>query len=379
MKLLPYILVALLLGSCSKAPDNTAGTEAVIEVSGDSVAVTPAQAKASGIETGRVELRSLSGGIPVTGMLDVPPQNLVNITAPLGGFLRSTTMLQGMRVSKGQLVAEVENPEYIQLQQDYLDTKSQVNFLQEEYTRQQNLAAENVNARKTLQKALADLESMKAKNSGLVAKLRMLGINAALLTPENIRSSIEIRSPINGYITRVNSAVGAFIPPTEIMFTIVDTEHLHAELTCFERDIPRIHVGQKVRFQLAHEATERTATIFLVGREISSDRTVRVHGHLEKEDRDLMPGMFLKAIIQTGSASVPSLPEEAVLNYEDREVIFLQLSEQIYQMAEVTTGMRENGFVEVILPTEMDINQTKVVIRGAYKLLSKLKSTDEEE
>ena len=379
MKLLPYVLVALLFGSCSKAPDNAAETEAVIDVSGDSVAVTPRQAKASGIETGRVEMRSLSGGIPVTGMLDVPPQNLVNITAPLGGFLRSTTMLQGMRVSKGQVIAQVENPEYIQLQQDYLDTKSQVNFLQEEYTRQQNLAAENVNARKTLQKALADLESMKAKNSGLVAKLRMLSIDAARLTPENIRSSIEIHSPINGYITRVNSSVGAFIPPTEVMFTIVDTEHLHAELTCFERDIPRIHVGQKVRFQLAHEATERTATVFLVGREINDDRTVRVHGHLDKEDRNLMPGMFLKATIQTGVNLVPSLPEEAVLNYEDREVIFLQLSEQIYQMAEVTTGMRENGFVEVILPTEMDINQTKVVIRGAYKLLSKLKSTDEEE
>ncbi len=378
MKSLIVFLPVLLLASCGKAPD-TAQTEAVVEVSGDSVSVTPKQARASGIEIGRIEMRSLSGGIPVTGMLDVPPQNLVNITAPLGGFLRSTSLLQGMRVSKGQLLAVIENPEYIQLQQDYLDTRSQVTFLQEEYERQQQLAAENVNARKTLQKALADLESMKAKNSGLVAKLRMIEIDATTLKPEAIRSSIEIHAPISGFVTRVNSAVGAFIPPTEVMFTIVDTEHLHAELTCFERDIPRIHIGQKIRFQLAHEATERTATVFLVGREINADRTVRVHGHLDKEDRDLMPGMFLKAVIQTGSALLPSLPEEAVLNYEDQEVIFIQLSDDVYRMVEVTTGIRENGFTEIIVPGGVELKQEKVVIRGAYKLLSKLKSSDEEE
>lgn len=378
MKSIIFFLAVLLLASCGKTPDTTQA-ETVVEVSGDSVAVSPKQARASGIEIGRIEMRSLSGGIPVTGMLDVPPQNLVNITAPLGGFLRSTSLLQGMRVSKGQLLAVIENPEYIQLQQDYLDTRSQVTFLQEEYERQQQLAAENVNARKTLQKALADLESMKAKNSGLVAKLRMIEIDATTLKPEAIRSSIEIHAPISGFVTRVNSAVGAFIPPTEVMFTIVDTEHLHAELTCFERDIPRIHIGQKIRFQLAHEATERTATVFLVGREINADRTVRVHGHLDKEDRDLMPGMFLKAVIQTGSALLPSLPEEAVLNYEDQEVIFIQLTDDIYRMVEVTTGINENGFTEIIVPGDIDLKKEKVVIRGAYKLLSKLKSSDEEE
>lgn len=370
-------LLLLLLVSCGKTPDAGTAEPETASVTGDSVRVSPPQAKASGIETGFIEMRSLSGGIPVTGKLDVPPQNLVNITAPLGGFLRSTTLLQGMRIVKGQIIAVIENPEYIQLQQDYLDTRSQVTFLEKEHERQAKLAAENVNAQKILQKSLADLESMKAKNSGLQAKLKMLGIDAAQLKPESIGSTIDVRSPLNGYVTRVNSALGAFIPPTEVMFTIVDTEHLHAELICFERDIPRIHVGQRIRFQLAHETSERTATVFLVGHEIGADRTVRVHGHLDKEDRNLMPGMFLRAMIQTGSASLPSLPDEAVLNFEDKEVIFVQLSEDLYQMLEVTTGIRENGFVEVVAPG-INAVHTKVVIRNAYKLLSKLKSTDEE-
>lgn len=374
-----YAIVSLILfAACAKTPE--AGTEAqnVTTVSGDSVMITPVQARASGIQTGMIEMRSLSGGIPVTGKLDVPPQNLVNITAPLGGFLRSTSLLQGMRVSKGQSIAVIENPEYIQLQQDFVDTRSQVNFLEKEYERQSKLAAENVNSQKTLQKSQADLESMKARNSGLRAKLGMLGIDADHLRPESIRSTIELRSPINGYVTRINSAIGAFITPTDVMITIVDTEHLHAELICFERDIPRIKVGQKIRFQLAHEVNERMATVFLVGREIGDDRTVRVHGHLDKEDRDLMPGMFLRAVIQTGSAMLASLPEEAILNFEDREVIFVQLTDELYKMVEITTGIRENGFAEVIVPQDLDIAHAKVVVKNAYKILSKLKSTDEE-
>jgi membrane fusion protein, heavy metal efflux system len=378
MKQLLIPALSLLLITCGKKPEETAIETDNISVSGDSVLVTPAQSRASGIEVGQIELRSLSGSIPVTGTLDVPPQNMVNITAPLGGFLRSTSLLQGTRVTRGQVIAVIENPDYIQLQQDYLDSRSQVNFLEKEYERQAQLAAENVNAQKTLQKSLADLESMKAKNSGLKAKLSLLGINGEELRPESILSSINLTSPITGYVTRVNSSIGAFVAPTDVMITIVDTEHLHAELVCFERDIPRIRVGQKIRFQLAHEATERTATVFLIGREINPDRTVRVHGHLDKEDRELMPGMYLKAVIQTGSASLPSLPEEAVLNFEDKEIIFIQLTDEIYHMVEVTTGIRENGFAEVIVPEGMDISRTRVVIRNAYKLLSKLKSSDEE-
>lgn len=378
MKPLLFILFLAVLASCGSTADREESGP-IAERSGDSVSISAQQERASGIQFGKIELRSLSGGIPVTGMLDVPPQNLVNITAPLGGFLRSTILLQGMRVSKGQVVGVIENPEYIQLQQDYLDTRSQVTYLEQEFLRQEKLAAENVNAQKTLQKSLADLESMKARKSGLGAKLQMLGLNPDLLKPEGIRSTIELRSTINGYVTRVNASVGAFVGPTDVMFTIVDTEHLHAELTCFERDIPRIHVGQKVRFQLAHEATERTASIFLVGREINQDRTVRVHAHLDREDRELMPGMFLKAIIQTGSSNVPSLPEEAVLNFEDKEVIFVQAGNSVYRMVEVTTGMRENGFVEVIVPSDVNPEKDAIVIRNAYKLLSKLKSSDEDE
>jgi cobalt-zinc-cadmium efflux system membrane fusion protein len=164
--------------------------------------------------------------------------------------------------------------------------------------------------------------------------------------------------------------------PTEVMFTIVDTEHLHAELVCFERDLPRVKIGQKIRLTLAQEGIERTATVYLIGKEISAERTVRIHGHLDKEDHNLIPGMYLKAIIQTESEQVPSLPEEAVLNFEDKQVIIVQVSSEIFKLQDVTTGISENGFVQVFLPDSIDKSRTQVVVRNAYKLLSKMKNSD---
>lgn len=372
------LLIVGLISGCSgqkDAPDEPETAPVAVET----VTLTDQQRVASSIETGTIEMRQLSGGIPVTGMLDAPPQNLVNVTAPFGGFLRSTSLLQGMHVSKGQVIAVVENPEYIQLQQDFLDTRSQVAFLSKEHERQEKLAAENVNAQKTLQKSLADLESMTARNSGLRAKLKMLGIEPDHLHHDAIRSTIELRAPITGYVTKVNSVLGTFVSATDVMFTLVDTEHLHAELVCFERDIPRIRIGQKIRFTLAHETKERAATVYLIGREISADRSVRVHGHLDKEDRDLIPGMYLKAVIQTGTQSLPSLPEEAVLQVDEHEMIFIDEGKGTFRMQAITTGVHENGFVEIILPDGVEPASIRVVTRNAYKLLSALQGSQSED
>lgn len=342
------------------------------------VTLTKEQAQNIGIETGTIENRVLSGAISVSGMLDVPPQNMVNMTAPFGGFLRSTSLLQGMHIAKGQSIAVIENPEYIQLQQDFLDTKAQAEFLTAENQRQQELAKENVNSQKVLQKSIADLTSMKARNNGLRAKLKMLNIDPDKLDSEAIRSTIELRSPINGYVTQVNSAVGSFVSQTDVMFRIVDTDHLHTELIAFERDIPKIKIGQTIRFTLANESTERTAKVYLIGREISADRTVRIHGHIDKDDRELIPGMYLKAMIETGGQSLPTLPENAIVNHEDKNFIFIKDAgnENSFEMIEIGTGLRQNGFVEVDMPSDRSAKNVIVVLKGAYNLLSKMKNVE---
>ncbi|MFN5674098.1 MAG: efflux RND transporter periplasmic adaptor subunit, partial [Bacteroidota bacterium] len=277
-KILAFLFTAVLFASCGNKTEETKQEEHH-EEEASVVELTPEQVKIINLKLGKIEMKDLSGAIKVNGMLDVPPQNLVSISAPMGGFVKSTELLQGMKVTKGQTIVIMQHPDYIQMQQDFLETKSQLEYLELEYKRQLELSKDNVNSQKTLQQAKSQYEGMLAKNAGLKSKLQLIGLNPDKLSSQSIQNSITITSPINGYVTSVNVNIGMYVNPTDIMFKIVDTEHLHAELTVFEKDVPKIKLGQKVRFTLANETEERFATVYLIGREISSDRTVRIHCH----------------------------------------------------------------------------------------------------
>lgn len=377
-KILAFVFTAVLISSCGSKTEETKQEEHHEEEM-SVVELTPEQIKIINLKLGKIEMKDLSGAIKVSGMLDVPPQNLVSISAPMGGFVKSTELLQGVKVTKGQTIVVMQHPDYIQMQQDFLETKSQLEYLELEYQRQQELSKDNVNSQKTLQQAKSQYEGMLAKNAGLKSKLMMLGINGEKLTSQTMQNSITITSPISGYVTSVNVNIGMYVNPTDVMFKIVDTEHLHAELTVFEKDIPKIKLGQKVRFTLANETDERTATVYLIGREISTDRTVRIHCHLDKEDLDLLPGMYLKAYVEAGTRSLPALPNEAIVNFEGKDYVFVAEKEaNHFKMLEVTKGISELGYTEVALKEGLN-NESLIVTNGAYDILAKIKNSEEDE
>lgn len=362
----------------------------------NTIEFTEAQYNTAEIELGKVENKQISGTIKVNGILDAPPQQMVSISVPLGGFLKKTPLLQGSRVTKGQVIAVIENLEFIRLQQDYIEAKNQFEFANVDYERQQALAKENVNAQKTLQQSKTTFVSWEGKLSSLHEQLEMLNINAANLEPSSITSTINLYAPITGYVTEVNVNIGKYVNPTDILFEIVDTEHLHVELTVFEKDVPKLKIGQKVRFTLANEIKERMATVYLLGRQISSDRTIRIHCHIDKEDTNLLPGMYLQAVVETGGIEVPALPSKAIIDYQGKKYIFYQLTEQPhaalkgedpeehkqeyhFTMFEVKTGNSELGYTEVMLPTDFPTETAQIVVKNAYAILSKMKNAEEEE
>ena len=346
----------------------------------NAVSLTVAQYQMAGIRLGGVELQNLSNTLKVNGKLDVPPQNTVSISPPMGGFLKNTSLLPGMRVKKGQVVAILENPDFIQLQQDYLENKIQLEFLAAEYVRQQELSKENVNALKTLQQAKAQYHGTLARVSGLKARLRLLHLNPARLENGTIRSTINLYAPINGYVTQVNATIGSFVNPADVLFQIVNPDHIHAELSVFEKDIAGIRVGQKVRFTLASETRERTATVYLIHKEIAADRSVGIHCHLDREDPGLLPGTYLKACIEMNRQNVPALPETAVINAGEENYIFVLRNKNSQRMGferiAIKTGLRGNGFVQVDLPG--NIQDNTIVTKGAYDLLAKMTNAGEE-
>ncbi|WP_229210996.1 efflux RND transporter periplasmic adaptor subunit [Dyadobacter jiangsuensis] len=377
--------LVLFLGivACKPGNENGAAENAAehAEEETNHVELTAAQYETAGVETGGFSVRKLSGTVTANGVIDIPPQNLVSISAPLGGFVRKSELLQGMKVQKGEVLAVIENPDFIPIQQDYLETRSKLEFAEQEYQRQSDLSKENVNAQKALQQSASELKMLRARLAGLKERVRTAGVDLAGLEKGSITSVASIRSPIAGSVTVVNVNLGKYVNPTDVMFEIVDTDHLHVELSVFEQDIPKVKLGQLVRFRVSNNpGQEDLAKVYLINQKINDDRTVRVHCHLEKEDNDLLPQNFVKAIIETGANPVNALPDEAVVDFEGKSYVFVKDSkgERSFDMVEVTKGISENSFTEVKMPSGGS-ESPQFVLKGAYALLSKLKNSEEEE
>ncbi|MBS1558279.1 MAG: efflux RND transporter periplasmic adaptor subunit [Bacteroidetes bacterium] len=372
--LIVFFLTLLACSSGSK--ESHAPAESVS--AGREIVLTEEQYRSISIELGSLEVRSLSETIKANGMLDVPPQNLVSISAPLGGFVKSTELLQGMHVKKGQILAVLEHPNYIQLQQDYLNNKSSLEYQEAEYKRQEELAKENVNALKSLQLVKANYFSAKAKEEGLKAQLKMVGINPAEIENGEIKSTINIVSPIAGFISQVHVNLGMYVNPTDVMFRIVDTDHVHAEVQVFEKDIPKLKTGQVARILLSNENKERLAKVYLIGKEITAERTVRVHCHFDGDDQSLIPGTFFSAFIETGSDKVNTLPVSAIVHFEAKDYVFVEkdAAKHHYQLYEINSRVADNGYQPIEFKQPVNDLKNKIVIKGAYELLNVLKNTE---
>jgi membrane fusion protein, heavy metal efflux system len=370
-------VIFLFLASCSSAPkeDNTAEENAAE----DTVVFTDEQLKNVGIETGTVTKQVINTRLKVNGVVDVPPQNIVSVSFPMGGYLKSTKLLPGMHVNRGEVIGIMEEQALIQLQQDYLMADAKLQYLQQEYERQKELNENKVNAEKTFQQAQADYNSQKVLVKGYAEKLRLIGINPDKLNEAAISKSVAIHSPINGFVSKVNVNIGKYVNPADVLFELINPADIHAALTVFEKDMGKIKIGQRVDVSLADEPGKvYRCDVILVTRNVDAGRSGIVHCHFEEIPKNLLPGMFLNAEVQVGSTEVIALPEEAIVRYANKQYVFEVSGKNNFKMLEVQTGTKENGRVEVNSGAH-DLAEKKVVTKNAYAVLGKMKNKMEEE
>jgi len=377
--LIIYVLVAgLLLGSCGeKESPEVAATEAPAATP-ENLTLTQKQFQNIGVALGSPQKVKMGATLQLSGEIDVPPSGLVNVAVPYGGFLRKTSLMPGTRIRKGQVLAVLEHPDYVQLQQEYLDTQTKIQLAELEYARQQELTQEKVAALKNFQQARAELQLLKNNRAGLRQKLLMINIDPAKLSNGGITRYVNILSPINGYVKSVNANLGSMINTSDILFELVNTEDLHLKLNVFEKDITHLRKGQQVNFKLANDPTERTAEIAIIGRTVAQDKTIPVHAHIINPEPGLVPGMFVTAAIKTENAEVTALPETAVVQFEGQAYIFVEADNNQFRRVPVTTGLKNGEMVQVTLPTKLE-SSGKIAIKGAHNLLAMQANAEEEE
>ena len=341
------------------------------------VNLTNDQLKNANIGFGKLEQKTVSSILKVNGKIDVPPQNMVSVSVPLGGYLKSTKLLPGMHVSKGEVIAVMEDQQYIQLQQDYLLAKAKLNFIQNEYNRQKELNQSKASSDKVFQQTESEFISQKITLKSLAEKLKLIGLNPETVNENTISKSINIYSPINGYVTMVNVNIGKYSQPSEVLFELVNPTDIHLALTIFEKDLAQIEIGQKLVAYTNNKPNEKhPCEIILVGHSVSKDRITEVHCHFLDYDRTLLPGMYMNAEIELKKNDAFVLPEEAIVRFENIQYVFIEKDKNNFEMVPVTTGSVEKGFIE-ILDAEKFLAKN-IVTKGAYSILMKTKNKSEE-
>lgn len=373
-KFLLYTALGLILGSCSaKTADKDSAAETPTQ---ENVAkLTPEQIRNAGIVAGFPKMTPVSSVLRLNGKIDVPPQNRVSISAPLGGYLKSTNLLPGMRVQRGQVLAVLEDQQYIQLQQDYLAGSARIKYLETEYERQKSLNSSRSVSDKTYQQAEADFRAQQVAISALSEKLRLAGINPQQISADRISRSINILSPISGYVSRVNVNIGKYLAPTEVLFDLINPSDIHLALKVFEKDLDKIRKGQQVlAFTNSRPERKLACEVILISKDLSAERTAEAHCHFRKYEPDLLPGTFMNAELALESRNAIILPDDAIVSFEGKEYIFIPGKEG-FIMTEVQTGNSENGVTEILGP---DLRGTRCVTKGAYSLLMFLKNRAED-
>lgn len=352
------------------------------------IELTDAQLAQTNIVIGKVEKRQIGHEIMVNGLIDVPPQGNISVTVAYGGFLKYTEMLPGSRIKKGQVIATVENPEFIDFQREYLEALANNDYLKADFERQETLNTENVTSSKVFQKAKSMYLTNQANIKALESKLRLIGLNPTNVKNGNISTVVNIYSPINGVVREVYINTGKYFNPQDVLMDITDASDLHVELNVYEDDIHLIRNGQRIRFRLANAPENwMEAEVFLIGNNVREDRSITIHGHLKEKDETILPGMFINAAIEVEANEQYAIPEEAIVRFEGKQYIFNSLGKRKegeatmndFEMIEILKGNEEEGYVAFTIEDKSQkIESMEVVLKDAFTLLAKAKNSEEE-
>jgi len=379
MKKYMLSIVVMVLLSCGTKQEEA--TEAVKEEKQETlVQLNAEQLKNAGISIGYPSEMDMHSTIKVNGVVDVPPQGMVSISFPLGGYLKSSHLLPGMGVKKGEVIATLEDQSYVQLQQDYLMAKAKMEFLNTDLIRQKELSDQDAASKKTYQQASSDFKTQQVLIRALEEKLRIVGIDPDKLTVNSITRTISLRSPINGYVTKVNVNIGKYVNPADVLFELVDPDDIHAALTVFEKDIMQIKKGMRASVSLADKPGKKyEVDVILVTRNVDENRGGLVHCHFENANHELLPGMFLNGSFELNNKKTTAVPESAVVRYQSKPYIFIAKDSNQFEMTEVELGVSDQQMIELKGKENMNWMKQKIVLKNAYSLLGKLKNKMEDD
>jgi cobalt-zinc-cadmium efflux system membrane fusion protein len=395
-KILVSAIALISLISCNNATVNNDAEEHKEEGREAFVLLNADQRKALNLNLGTFEMRNLTTVIKTNGQLEVAPDSRAEVSVPIGGNVKSIKVFMGDKVNKGQILALLEHPDYIELQENFAEVANRLEYLEKDYERQKELYEKNVGSGKSYQQSKADYNIAKSKYEGLKARLKLLNISPGKVMEGGISPVVNVVSPIKGFVNRINIKVGTYVDAGDKMFEITDNSAIHADFLVYEKDVSMIKEGQKIHFTIASlPGKEFTSTIFAIGKEFEKNtRAVHIHSRLDNYDPALIPGMYISGHIHTNKHLTRTLPNDAIVTEGTKSFIFVLDNSALnndedhnhdhehkdimaFRMVEVIPGSKDDGYTEIKLINDLP-EDSKIVLNAAYYLLADMNKEETE-
>ncbi|WP_121665518.1 efflux RND transporter periplasmic adaptor subunit [Mesonia aquimarina] len=340
----------------------------------EEIHISKKKAEALNLKIGVVKKRNISGFVEANGRLEVPPQNEASLSSVVGATIHSINVIEGDEVKKGQTLAYLTHPNLIEMQSNYLEAYNHKSYLLQEKERQKKLYDAGVGSGKNYQKAQSDFQKNDAILSGLKAKLRLLNISIQKIEQGEIQERVQVKSPIDGYIQKVNIKTGQFVEAQTHLFDIINTHHIHADLMVYENDISKIEKGQHIKFNVQSLPNkELSAEIYSIGKTFEEQpKAVHVHAEIKGNKENLLPGMYIQGRIETDNQQNYALPEDAIVREGDRYYIFKaeeKNEEWFFEPVEIKTLQSQSGWTAIAFLNKKDEKAT-YAFNNAYYLLA---------
>ncbi|KQT18170.1 secretion protein HylD [Chryseobacterium sp. Leaf404] len=404
-KIVSLLFISLFAISCGKKeePKGEAATLQTKEKHDEApqtiAELTDEQIKSVGITLGTFEMKELTSTIKANGLLRVPNNKKATVTSLYGGVIQTIKVQIGDFVRKGQVLATVSNPEYIQVQERYLTVKSRISFAEQEFRRQKELFENDAGAKKNLQSADSELKSLRTQRASLQRQLQLIGISPEKVSNGNLRSGLVITSPISGTISNINAQIGSYVDVSSPVLDIIDNQSIHLDLQIFEKDLPTMEVGQTVHFKLTNNPeTEYDAKIYSIGSSFENEsKTISVHASVTANKTGLIDGMNITGIVSLDKSTTPAIPNEAIVEADGKYYVFVQTDKKgdehheennskqdlkkesktiNFQKIEVVKGSSDMGYT-AITPVSEIAPDAKIVVKGAFFVNAKLTDSSE--
>ncbi|MCT3762572.1 efflux RND transporter periplasmic adaptor subunit [Elizabethkingia anophelis] len=409
-----YLITAsLIFTSCGKkeaAPkaktEQTAKAKDHEEAAPTIASLTEDQIQSVGVTTGPIEMKELTATVKANGLLRVPNNNKATVAALFSGVIKTLNILEGDYVRKGQVIATIANPEYIRVQEQYLTTISRIAFAEQEFKRQNELYKNDAGTKKNLQSSSSELRTLSTQKASLARQLQMMGINPASVTNASMRTGLAITAPISGTISNIRAQIGSYVDVSAPVAEIIDNTSLHLDLQVFEKDLPRMRIGQIVHFKLTNNPeTEYDAKVYSIGSSFENEsKTIAVHCTVIGNKTGLIDGMNITGVVSLDHSTTPAIPTEAIVEADGKFYVFIQTDKKPeaheeaeskdkkevapaekshartvnFEKVEVIKGTSDMGYT-AITPVGQLAPDAKVVVKGAFFVNAKLTNVGEHE